>query len=136
MNLAVADYNGKVRLYIITPTGHTITESFALSKRGKDNAEIPYIEIPCKMLDKIISELRYSHVDLLNLDVENAALVVLKGAKNALERKIISRIKIEIENEEEALLLIELLRTLSYRVFRHGITLYAIAQSRINGSLK
>jgi len=116
LNIAVSDHNGEVRLYLKTPTSHSIMHWIDERK---------FIEVPCKTLDKIISECNINQVDLLNLDVEGAALLCLKGCCNALKRKIIRRITIEIENEGEVKTLCEYLSNFSYKVFRLGNLLCA-----------
>jgi hypothetical protein len=57
--------------------------------------------------------------------VEGAALIVLRGAKNALANGIIRRIKIEIESEKQIPPLIKLLKRFSYKIFLGKTSLFA-----------
>jgi FkbM family methyltransferase len=121
LNLALADHVGKVRLYLATSTSHSIMERKDRTPPSTEN----FIEVSCKTLDEIISECGIQKVDLINLDVEGAALIVLKGGFNALKNKIIKRIIIEVEIESEAKMISEYLSNFSFKVFRSGSLLCA-----------
>ena len=121
LNIALADYDGKTRLYKATPTGHSIIKNFALAHGGKGC----YSQLPCRTLDNLILELRLSHVDILNLDVEGGAFTILRGCQSVLKKKIVHRIKIEIEDEEEVATIREYLHKFQYEVHQSGIFLLA-----------
>jgi FkbM family methyltransferase len=130
MNLALANRAGKAKLFLRTSTSHTIKEALAPTNRNNCGNEMPpFIEVPCKTLDGIMSELGVHHIALLNLDVEGAAIIVLEGAENALKEKKVSRIKIETENENQVKSVIEFLEKFSYKAFRGSVSLYSLPNS-------
>ena len=122
LNIALASYVGKTKLFAATPTSHSIVKSFALAHGGTGS----FIEVNCQTLDKVISDWKLRRIDLLNLDVEGAAFEIIKGSRNALKAKLIKRIKIEIEDNKELSLITRFLRKFSYKVVRRGIFLYAL----------
>lgn len=125
LNIALASYVGKTKLFTATPTSHSIIKNFALAHGGKGC----YSEVPCRTLDSLVLELGLSHIDLLNLDVEGGAFTILRGCQSALKKKIIHRMKIEIEDEKEVAIISEYLHRFQYEVHRSGIFFLASVKS-------
>jgi FkbM family methyltransferase len=111
---ALADCVGSVKLYLASPIAHSIIRK-----------ESSYIEVPCKTLDQIVFEYKILTIDLLHIDAEEATFRILEGCRKSLQRNIIRRIIIEIEREDEIDLLNKFLSSLSYKIFRKGVLLFA-----------
>ncbi len=90
-----------------------------------DNADYRgTITVPLKTVDGILQELGIAHVDLVKIDVEGAAQLVLDGAPGLLSSK--PRLVMEIEGDQSQLpSMAARLRTAGYAVRAVGPILYA-----------
>ncbi|MHA1239085.1 MAG: FkbM family methyltransferase [Candidatus Odinarchaeia archaeon] len=113
LDIALADFNGKGRLFIATGTSHSLISAHSQAHGGVR----AFVELECKTLDKLVSELNIPKIDLLNLDVEGSAYLVLRGARESLKTKLLRRVIIEIHNREEAIRCLHELLNNDYRVF-------------------
>ena len=81
-NCALGDKDGTIELHTFPdlPHGHS-----SISTLGKTN----YVTstAPIVMLDNYIAENNLDKIDFIKMDVEGAEMLVLKGAKNLLQRK-------------------------------------------------
>jgi hypothetical protein len=79
LNVALSDEPGAVRFY------HDIDatrNSLGLTRNEASEFET----VRCVTLDAVVSDLNLSHVDFLKIDVEGAEPLVLRGAKQTIEK--------------------------------------------------
>jgi len=89
INAALSDINGYEWLNLSSlPTEHSI-----MSTSSSHN-----IRVPSERLDDLLNKLKISHVDFLKIDVEDAEMRVLRGAKKTLTQG--PQIIIECSNHE------------------------------------
>jgi FkbM family methyltransferase len=81
-SIALADFIGIAEFYVGLGS-HNALNSLQNPPKG-----IPYrrIVVPVTTLDRYISQRMINNVDLIKIDVEGAELLVLKGAKNLLQK--------------------------------------------------
>jgi len=125
LDIALADFNGKGRLFIATGQSHSLINVHSQAHGGVH----AFVEVECRTLDRLVSELGILKIDLLNLDVEGSAHLVLRGAREALKRRILRRIIIEIHNREEATRCVYELLNNDYWVFYIDGSIMALAKT-------
>lgn len=97
LNNAVSSENGCVLLNVSNE--FPSTSSIFLNHTSRFDKEFEKISVPCKTIDKIISDLEYREVELIKIDVEGAEKDVLIGATNSLKNKSIKRLIIEVHRD-------------------------------------
>lgn len=102
---AASNKEGIVRLFKAERLG---THSLVWNKRSK------YEDVPCKTVDKLLSEIKVKKVDWLKIDVEGAELMVLEGSKQTLIDNEQMKLIIEIHRHNDKVL--KFLRSMSYKV--------------------
>jgi FkbM family methyltransferase len=85
-NYAVSDFDGNVTFHLSNYDGGT-DSIFKINQQGRDSSWVPYehvdvVTVPCITLDTLIEEKQ--NYNFLNIDVEGAELLVLKGAEKLL----------------------------------------------------
>jgi FkbM family methyltransferase len=114
VNIAVADYNGKAKLYLGSQSGlHSLLKASHHS-----------IDVEVKKLDDLIKELKVERISFLKIDVEGAEFLVLKGALNIL-KKYKPFISMEYHYESEKSKILSLLKSLNYFYQEDGGYIYA-----------
>lgn len=73
-----------------------------------------YEDVPCKPVDKLLSEIKVKKVDWLKIDVEGAELMVLEGSKQTLIDNEQLKLVIEIHTRSDEVL--KFLKRMSYDV--------------------
>lgn len=83
LNIALASYNGKARLYIGKESGtHSISSRWS---KARWLEERDFVEVTTKTLDSVIKRLQVKRVDFIKIDAEAAELNILKGAEDVLK---------------------------------------------------
>lgn len=111
---ALSDREGEVELYL-----HPHSTNYSLTRKSGQA-----VQVSCKTLDRTAAELNLRKVDILKIDVEGAAMAVLRGGARLVSRfrpLIVS----EIENEEEKREIPIMLKKLDYTVEMSAGYLYA-----------
>lgn len=98
-HVAVSDENGTTKLYVDSASAM----SSALSPRQHDQ---PFIEVPAKTLDALMTELSLSQIDLLKFDVEGHEFAIFRAFRGlARVRALVGELHLDlIEGTKEEFL--------------------------------
>ena len=100
-NYAVCDRDGAITLHVAAnEQSSSILSANNHSDQSVYTREISQVTVEAKTLDNLLAELQLSPEDfnLLNIDIQGAELLALRGASNAL--KFVEGINIEVNYEE------------------------------------
>ncbi len=100
-NYAICDRDGKVNLHVAAnEQSSSILSPNKESEQSIYTREISQVTVEAKTLDNLLAELELSPEDfnLLNIDIQGAELLALRGASNVL--KFVDGINIEVNYEE------------------------------------
>lgn len=130
--LALSDNEGTRDFYPGAKSGwgsffYSPEESMAANKK---------ILVNTRTLDSFLKERQLEDVDLIKIDVQGAELLVLKGAADVLSssKKIKLLVDVDIQSEEDRELLVNMLKSYDFKLFRIGKKLYPI--SHLDPSVK
>lgn len=97
-NVAITDYAGKVKLRV---TSADMSSSILKLKKHKeiyaDIKQVKVVKVPCTTIDRLLAETGHE-VELINMDIQGAELLALKGATKSLES--VQGIMTEVNREE------------------------------------
>lgn len=88
LNLALSDESGEILLYPAIDSGRN-----SLAKNGI--TDVTPIRVPAITLDELCKELSLSNIDLLQLDVEGAEVLVIQGANECFKKRRVKTILCE-----------------------------------------
>ncbi|MDY6806539.1 MAG: FkbM family methyltransferase [Cyanobacteriota bacterium] len=100
-NYAICDRSGSVELHVAAnEQSSSILSANNQSEQNVYTREISKVTVEAKTLDNLLAELNLSPEDfnLLNIDIQGAELLALRGASNALQ--FVEGINIEVNYEE------------------------------------
>ncbi|MEL7658441.1 MAG: FkbM family methyltransferase, partial [Bacillota bacterium] len=118
LNLALSDHSGEIQFFPAKDSGRN-----SLKKNSVTNE--PTYAIQALTLDDFMQSQSLDHIDLLQLDVEGAEALILKGSKHTLEKNRIETIlcewhpkQIREDFKHDPMAIIHLILQLGYTIFR------------------
>jgi FkbM family methyltransferase len=100
LNFAVSEVRSKVKLYIPMWSENLMPGNASLRKRAVENVDYTEIQVPTITLDHVVEEYNCRGRTALWIDVEGAAIEVLRSANNILNRGQVELIYIEVETDQ------------------------------------
>jgi FkbM family methyltransferase len=116
--IALSDNNGKAKFYVGKKSGWG---SFVFSNiESKSNKQTIYVNT--KKLDDFIVEKGISKIDLMKIDVEGSALMVLNGAEETLRRMKNIKLIIDLDyrREQDKEIIFSKLHSWGFQIYNIG----------------